>query len=131
MTKQFEFTNGLGQIIRSGDTVIAVTEGWNHNINTRRGQFLYVKDGRCRVRVPNHWREALDTDGAPFDWNTHFAPYYVALKDPSVGHEAGREIYERLQKEANELITYKVHERWRISCLQLNRIYPTTAEGMK
>lgn len=45
------FTNKLGQIINPGDTVLCVTQGYNHSIGTSKGVYLGVRhDSRGRVR---------------------------------------------------------------------------------
>jgi len=69
------FMNKLGQIINPGDTVLCVTQGYNHSIGTSKGVYLGVRhDSRGRVRsvVVRRTFEKFDylLNGKPVKWET-------------------------------------------------------------
>lgn len=64
------FTNSLGQVIVPGDRIVAIAEGYSHQINVREGVFVGLSPSgkpqyRTKIKKWGYW----DANGKNLPWH--------------------------------------------------------------
>jgi len=117
--KAESFTNDLGQVLKPGNMVVAVSH-CTRSINITIGEFVGISDsGSPQVRVPSNTYKYVHNETGEISWN--------ALLDATKHLKWNTLEYKEARAKTDKLWTYTKFTGTRITTLHMKRVYKLAA----